>query len=363
MPKSLVLCCDGTWNTPDQKRPTNVTKVALAVAETNDSGEPQRTLYHRGVGSSVGERFRGGAFGYGLSRNVRQVYRFLVENYEPGDRLYFFGFSRGAFTARSTAGFVRNCGILRRSESDRVDEAYDLYRSKKPGTRPRSVEASLFRRAYSHEPRIRFIGVWDTVGALGVPLNGLLLSSWINRRWQFHDTELSSHVDAAFHALAIDEQRGPFEPTLWTRQPEARAQQVLEQVWFSGVHCDVGGGNPEHGLSDIPLLWMVSRARGCGLRFTPEAFTRGVDSTSSETEQLTRVAPDPLAGFSDSRTGMYRCIRRHRRTLGTSHRGNEFVSSSALFRLQTLPDYRPVGLDGYPERDQPPVMTVESANP
>src|SRR3954470_17593333 len=131
MSKRLVICCDGTWNTPDQERngqacPTNVTKFALAVADTADDGKEQRVFYHRGVGTSRSERIRGGAFGFGLSRNVKDAYRFIVDNYEPGDELYLFGFSRGAFTARSTAGFVRNAGILRRECADLVDDAYAL---------------------------------------------------------------------------------------------------------------------------------------------------------------------------------------------------------------------------------------------
>jgi uncharacterized protein (DUF2235 family) len=172
----------------------------------DDNGREQRTFYHRGVGTNRWERIRGGVFGAGLSRDVRDAYRFLVQNYEPGDELFFFGFSRGAFTARSTAGFVRNCGILRRSQASRVDDAYSLYRSRSSTTHPRGIEASLFRRSYSHETRIGFIGVWDTVGVLGIPLDGLRLVNLLNRRWQFHDTNLSTTVDAACQALAIDEQ-------------------------------------------------------------------------------------------------------------------------------------------------------------
>ena len=128
MSKRLVLCCDGTWNSPDQKSPTNVTKLALAIAPVDAMGGEQRIFYHCGLGTNRWERIRGGAFGFGLSRNVRDAYRFIVQTFEPGDELFFLGFSRGAYTARSTAGFVRNCGILRREHEDRVDEAYTLYR-------------------------------------------------------------------------------------------------------------------------------------------------------------------------------------------------------------------------------------------
>jgi uncharacterized protein (DUF2235 family) len=345
MSKRLVVCCDGTWNSPDQQCPTNVTKVALAIAPTDHSGREQRIFYHLGVGTNRRERIRGGAFGFGLSRDVRAAYRFLVQNFDPGDELFFFGFSRGAFTARSTAGFVRNCGILRREHSDRVDEAYELYRSKNSTSHPRSLEATLFRRSYSHETRIRFIGVWDTVGALGIPLDGLRLVNLFNRRWQFHDTELSTTVDAAFQALAIDERRGPFRPTLWKQQTDASDDQRVEQVWFAGVHSDVGGGYPDHGLSDLPLVWMVERARSCGLAFQPDSFA----------DWRVDVEPDPLGELHKSRTGFYRMVPPFDRALGVTDRIHEYVASSAVERHKRLEEYAPAGLVTYLDGD-PQIM-------
>ncbi|MEO9138565.1 MAG: DUF2235 domain-containing protein [Jatrophihabitans sp.] len=193
---------------------------------------------------------RGGAFGFGLSRDVRDAYRFLVTHFEPGDEVFFFGFSRGAFTARSTAGFVRNCGILRPDEADRVDEAYAQYRSRT--AHPRGVQAQLFRHSFSNETRICFIGGWDTVGALGVPLSGARFLNSLNRGSQFHDTALSTTVDAAYQALAIDEKRKPFRPAVWRKQPSTVPQDV-EQVRFAGVHCNLGGDYADHALSDVAL--------------------------------------------------------------------------------------------------------------
>src|SRR4051794_29481159 len=364
MSKRLVVCCDGTWNTPDQRSAgklssTNVTKVALAVAPEDGRGREQRTFYHRGVGTSRRERIRGGAFGAGLSRDICDTYRFLVRNFEPGDELFFFGFSRGAFTARSTAGFVRNCGILRPSEIDRVDEAYALYRSRRSTTHPRSVESTLFRQSYSHETRIRFIGVWDTVGALGIPFDGVRLVNLLNRRWQFHDASLSAIVDSAFQALAIDEKRGPFRPSLWTQESASRTGPRVEQVWFPGVHCDVGGGYPDHGVSDIPLLWMVDRAQRCGLAFDPEAFMRqsGADGSSCADDATVRsrtyVDPDPLADIHESRKGFYRLIPSCPRPLGVGTGSRESVASTAVQRYRDSVAYAPPGLltylDGKPE--------------
>jgi uncharacterized protein (DUF2235 family) len=260
--KRLVVCCDGTWNRPDEESPTNVAKMALAVAET-DGETRQLVLYHRGVGTGRFDRVRGGAFGWGLSRNVRDCYRYVVEHYEPDDELYFFGFSRGAYTARSTVGLIRNAGILRREHRDRVGEAYALYRDRAATRRPKGIEATLFRRSYSHdEIVIRFVGVWDTVGALGIPGVPKRLCG---RLWAFHDTELSSRVARAYQALAIDERRRPFVPSLWHRSPDDHG--VLEQRWFAGVHSDVGGGYPERSLADITLWWMTEKAHAAGLAF------------------------------------------------------------------------------------------------
>ncbi len=344
MPKRLIVCCDGTWNTPDQEcdgRPcqTNVAKLAVALLDTGDDGVQQRVFYLRGVGTSRWDRIRGGAFGYGLSDNVKEAYRLIAEHYDPGDELFLFGFSRGAFTARSTAGFLRNAGILRREHLERIDEAYEMYRDRT--NHPRDVESELFRRSFSQESRIRCVGVWDTVGALGVPLSGIPVVDQLNQRWAFHDTDLSSWIDNAFQALAIDEQRRPFQPTLWQQRPDS-GQQRLEQVWFSGVHCDVGGGYPATGLSDIALRWMMQRARECGLALGPG---QGEES------------PDAMGELHDSRTSLYRLIPPYHRPIGVLNPASEFVSSTAVQRYGQDPAYRPPGLTAYLQTD-PRVMDV-----
>jgi uncharacterized protein (DUF2235 family) len=354
MPKRLVACCDGTWNTPDQKAPTNVTKLALAVSAEDASGVEQRMFYHRGVGTTRGERLRGGAFGMGLSRDVRDVYRFLVANYEPGDELFFFGFSRGAFTARSTAGFVRNSGILRAEHADRVNEAYALYRSRK--AHPRGIEARLFRRTYSYEPRIRFIGVWDTVGALGIPLSGLRFVNFLNRGVQFHDTDLSTTVDAAFHAISIDEKRQPFRPAVWNLQPSNIPQDV-QQVWFAGVHCDVGGGyHPDHGLADVTLGWMVARAKAHGLGVDDTALAAGPFAGTDDAGAGV-PAPNPMGAQHETRTGFYKLLPPYVRPIDREPAKCEWVSSSAVARHDAMPSYRPKNLDTYLDGD-PQVMPV-----
>ncbi len=360
MPKRLIVCCDGTWNTADQAIagrpcPTNVTKLALSIAPEDSAGVRQGVYYHSGVGTSRWERLRGGAFGVGLGRNVFDAYHFLIDNYEPGDELYFFGFSRGAFTARSLAGLVRNCGILGRENADRLDEAWALYRSS--AEKPSGVASTLFRRAYSREPRIHFIGVWDTVGALGVPLLGPRwlkpVLKWLNRRWEFHDTKLSTWVDGAFHALAIDERRAAFEPTLWHQQPSSGGQE-LKQVWFTGVHCDIGGGYPDTSLSDIALLWMADRAREYGLEFLPGAFSPAGPTEMSPGESIDfKVAPDPMTHPHSSWTKFYRLVKPLDRPIGTAADesghldGHEYLATTAKEQYDAEPGYRPPGLIRY----------------
>lgn len=357
MAKRLVVCCDGTWNFADQQSKTNVTKVALSVRPGPAAGKDQRIYYHSGVGTHRWERLRGGAFGVGLSRNVIDAYRFLIETYEPDDELFLFGFSRGAFTARSLAGLVRNSGILRRDHAGRVKEAWALYRDRIE--KPSGTASTLFRRSYAHETETHFIGVWDTVGALGIPVPGPKrlgpVVNRFNRRWAFHDTELSSWVKAAFHALAIDEQRSAFRPTLWHQQPGSAEQgQELKQVWFAGTHCDVGGGYQGTGLSDISLLWMVDQARRYGLEFDTEALSeagprdmppdRGIDFG---------VRPDPMGTVHNSRRGPYRLAKPLHRPLGRGMDdegrldGNEFLTASAKERYDRDADYRPPELGRY----------------
>jgi uncharacterized protein (DUF2235 family) len=340
MPKRLVICCDGTWNSPDQQQngvpcPSNVTKVALCVAPTDAAGTEQRVFYDKGVGTGAFDRLRGGAFGFGIKKKILEAYSFLVANYDPGDELFFFGFSRGAYTARSTFGLIRNSGLLKRECADKMEAAYDLYRRRDKASHPTQVESTLFRKSYSHEPRAKFIGVWDTVGALGIPVGGLL--QFVNRRWSFHDLQLSKSVDNAIQALAIDEKRKPFQPSVWEQDPKA-VGQVLEQVWFAGVHSNIGGSYANTGLSDIALLWMVNRAEGCGLEF-------------DRAQLKAMVKPDPLGMMQESLTWYFKLFSgAYIRPLGPPANviWNESAASTAVDRQNNPPsNYRPPNLRDY----------------
>jgi uncharacterized protein (DUF2235 family) len=345
MAKKLIVCCDGTWNTRGTANQTNVSKIHDAVAPQTAAGVVQIPKYFAGVGTSALDHWRGGAFGLGLSRHVMEACRFLVENYEPGDEVYLFGFSRGAFTARSLAGLIRNSGILRRENVGLIKEAYALYRNREEA--PNSNKSKRFRETYSHETGIHFIGVWDTVGSLGIPVAGPgWLGKLINKRWAFHDTELSSHVKGAFHALAIDEQRAPFAPALWHQQRDSQGRapsgQELKQVWFAGVHCDIGGGYPQTALSDLSLLWMVRQAQQYGLEFNRDGFAG--------------AAPNSMGTMHDSRTGAWLLSPPMRRPVGQAANAREYLTNTAQERMDKVPAYNPPDLRGL-SKDQ---VTLEA---
>ena len=334
--KRIVICCDGTWNRPDQVHDgqtcsSNVTKIARCIPRTDAQGTPQLVFYDKGVGTGRFDHIRGGAFGWGITEKILDAYRFLVANHEPGAELFFLGFSRGAYTVRSLFGLIRNCGLLKPEFLDKIGAAYDLYRRRDNASHPNAVEAELFRRTYSTEPRAKFIGVWDTVGALGLPVGGLL--QLFNRRWRFHDMTLSSWVDNAFQALAIDEHRKPFQPAAWQQSPNAQGQ-VLEQVWFAGVHSNVGGSYPRAGLSDITLLWMIKKARACGLEIDQNCMTN-----------INNPQPNPLDTLYNSQTLGYTLFGLGSYVRPIGQNDNQSVASTAVQRLKDPPSaYDPENL-------------------
>lgn len=291
--RRLALLFDGTWNKPESN--TNVEHLRRLIAPHDAGGHAQLVNYIPGVGVKPGiAHLLGGAFGYGLSGNVLDGYRWLCETWQPGDLLYLFGFSRGAYTARSLAGMIRKCGLLRCDRHGSVTRAdaaaaYDVYRDSR--CKPDDPVAVQFRADHSIVVDIHFIGVWDTVGSLGIPGT----ASWFpyaRKRYQFHDTELSKIVKYAYQALALDEHRADFAPTVWTRNPytvkpgetltSKKAEQIeIEQRWFIGAHADVGGGNDCDGagrrpdpLPGLPLAWLQRKAIAAGLAcdalFMPE---------------------------------------------------------------------------------------------
>lgn len=351
MKKRIAIFCDGTWNSADQvangePSPTNVVKLALRVARHGYDGIPQVVYYGQGVGTGGSiDKLTGGAFGKGLDDNLYAAYRFLVLNYRLGDEILLFGFSRGAYTARSLAGMIRKCGILRLDAASQYQSALNVYCNEH---HPDDDSPAHFRCEFSvmeNKPTpIEFIGVWDTVGALGVPVRGL---RWLTRdKYSFHDVELSSSVKRAAQALAIDERRDPFEAARWAYIP--KQGQEIQQVWFCGVHSDIGGGYAETGLSDIALEWMRDLAADAGLRIDPQV------------DKVYAPKPDHRATPHDSKTGLYRLTPGIDRVIGIAATEKKQPDSiegkrdmtqslhpSVIKRWDEDPKYRPKNLRDY----------------
>jgi uncharacterized protein (DUF2235 family) len=283
MPKNIIICSDGTGNTAIKGRGTNVFKMFEAIDlnghRTNPALDPQVAFYDDGVGTEtfLPLKLLGGAFGFGLAKNVRYLYMDLVRIYDPGDRIYLFGFSRGAFTVRTLAGIIAKCGVLDRDKLPTTDalqaavgKAYRTYRRSYRtwlGQLLHSPQLDLdamedFKKTHSLavDVRIRFIGVWDTVDAVGGPFHTSDFINAVIHRFKFPDRRLSDKVDWAAQALSIDEARAAFQPVLWEAKPN------IEQVWFAGVHSNVGGGYPKQGMSLVTLDWIMQKARERDLR-------------------------------------------------------------------------------------------------
>jgi hypothetical protein len=367
--RRLVLCLDGTWNRADDKEITNIVHirdlVEPKIETTACPPEYQQVFYHTGVGTGISKTSNifDGATGRGLGRNVRNVYKYLSQHYREGIEIYIFGFSRGAFTARSLVAYVAASCLLKPEHCSPENEqrAWQYYKSDPCDRHPSEYEA-LRKLSYDPEKlRIRVLGVFDTVGALGVPVE--FFRSWNRWRFQFHDVTLSTSVDYGFHALAIDEKRGPFRASLW-QYPNHRHFKRVEQVWFPGAHGHIGGGYKDAGLSSRSLFWMLSRIENekIGLKF--------VDGWRS------RIVPNMRSPLCDSRTPLYwgsrvrpmvRVINQNTPQLGLLSRLSrlpphaiplgEMLSTGALYRWKEMPDYRPHNLRAALDRtfthDQP----------
>lgn len=343
--KRLIACSDGTWNRPSVKTDgkyvrTNVQKLFESISNKDAGGIYQVKYYDEGIGAegTWWSKMIDGATGRGIDENILDIYKFLVWNYELGDEIYLFGFSRGAYTARSLAGLVRSCGILRENNLRLIDQAYELYRTRNDErTRPAGELATEFRNKYSYDDKtkIKFIGVWDTVGSLGIPVRSFQFQN--KKKYQFHDTTLSSFVENAFHALAIDERRSNFQPTLWQQSKnantDANTQQVLEQVWFPGVHSNVGGGYPDEGLSDIALQWMISKARNTGLSFDENYIANNLAASANGT-------------MYNSNTFPFSLVPEYVRPVCATDGAFEKIHPAAFERKKLVGTYAPKNLDG-----------------
>jgi uncharacterized protein (DUF2235 family) len=336
--KNIVICADGTWNRPEKNLkkdfPTNVLKLARAIKPTGKNGIPQQVFYDWGVGSYY-DPVIGGATGKGIDKNIMDNYRYIIQNYTPGDAIYLFGFSRGAYTVRCLSGLINNCGILKRPDARLIQTAFDLYKKSGKDNKPDGINSINFRDTHSHQSRtIKFIGVWDTVGALGIPFSFMGL---LDKKDEFYDAEIGSNVRIARHAMAIDELRSDFEPTIWS--PKQRLD--LKQAWFLGVHSDVGGSYAPNDngilLSDIPLSWMMNESKAAGLAIEPH-----LDDI---------LKPDHRADLHQSRRHIYRSKRKFYRPIDHG-KGELLIHESVKKRWdsRTL-KYRPKNLKEYLEKN------------
>jgi uncharacterized protein (DUF2235 family) len=328
--KRLVFCFDGTWNKLNEDTPTNVVLTAASILRMAPDG-PQVIHYDEGVGTARLERLTGGMFGEGLIDNVREAYRFLIFNYDPGDEIFVFGFSRGAFSARSFVGLIRHVGPLRRLHAGRIDEAMALYEKRLKGGDDALLKLREFRATYASgvcigaeddafrcgfvrgyaagqapQLRIRYLGVWDTVAAMGIPAN-IWGSGWVNRKHRFHDAALDDFVDSAWHAVALDERRSMFPPTLFgdltmLNAAKGKANEdplaPYQERWFPGVHGSVGGGGDIRGLSDGALAWILKGAKMAGLKLDTEAGTR-IDKFHPDSMAPVQNVKNHKKGFTD----------------------------------------------------------------
>lgn len=279
--KRLIVCCDGTWQSQDNDVPTNVLKIAQSIKPITEDNIPQVLYYDQGIGTisksqggieslfkKLGDSIQtvgGGAFGWWIDEKIEEAYLFLCLNYIPGDEIYLFGFSRGAYTIRSLVGLINCCGLLRRPDISETGEAYEIYRISDAVKRQKA--AREFRQRHEDQKvAIKFLGCWDTVGALGIPdlIPLFPFDNLVNEKYRFHNSKLSSIIEHARHAIAIDEKRKVFNVTIM--ETEENFTGTLKQVWFPGDHGCIGGGSKEVlGLSNGALKWMAEEATELGL--------------------------------------------------------------------------------------------------
>jgi uncharacterized protein (DUF2235 family) len=399
MAKRIIVLSDGTGNAAAKVWRSNVWRVFELL---DLSGDEQVARYDDGVGTSAFKPLAvlGGAFGWGLKRNVLDLYKFLCRHYHPDNEIFAFGFSRGAFTIRVLLGFVNNQGLVRfTSEADldaKARAAYRAYRAERYHSvlglervfrAVRDVFLSLKNRArYSKQGNlkvdsIRFVGVWDTVAAYGLPIEEMTrgVSQWI---WplELPDRTLSPKIKRACHALALDDERTTFHPLLWTESKEDPVvaenlrrveDERLSQVWFPGMHSNVGGGYPDDSLAHIPLYWIMTQARQCGLLFKaqpdhdPDAFLRAKSSRDKDGRMY-----DSRAGLG----GYYRYGPRKIQDLSHARFSNvpddaveialPKIHESAFKRIRATNAYAPIGLPpAYAVVDDNGEVLKDAANP
>lgn len=362
----IAIFCDGTWSSAQTETGTHVLRLCSACARD----DTQHVLYIEGVGTGAGKtsdlgrkinQIGGVLFGWGLNRNIKSAYQALCETYHPGDKIMIFGFSRGAYTARSLAGMIRKCGILENPTQANVARAFRLYRTRGAQNSPDAAHIRAQRRELSPHfatsqadvlerqdesalVRITYLGIWDTVGALGLPETIMgRIANWWNARYKFHDTSLTHLVESARHAVALDERRVLFEPSLWNNldangehiglnRGDTSPTRPYQQTWFVGDHGMVGGSAKTRALSEITLTWIWEGAAQLGLRLKPG-------------ERIPQVRTNPSSPTREiDDTGMlYRLIPALMAWRAGPKRAQD-LHDSARMRLVRVSSYRPGSL-------------------
>jgi len=366
--KNLAVFLDGTWNSPESK--TNVWHAYDFLRKQEWTGNYE-AYYGEGVGTKFWERISGGAFAKGLSSDVCNAYAWLVEHYKPGDNIFLFGFSRGAFTARSLAGMIARCGLIEKNTSITVEEAYDRYDSPKEHTplhelvfrKDREENVDFTREemrflTYSRRVEIAFLGLWDTVGTVGVPVGNI--RGFSRRQFTYHHTRWSTLYKNFAHALAVDERRKDYLPVMLydyipdnekfeqTQENLNRLALSVEQRWFPGVHASVGGGYSDNTLAMRPLQWILEKAKDAGLPISTDKQLGNDHGTGALVDS-----------YDSFLNGIYKHLpwtKPVNRTIGAISKKvtggsivtiNESIDRSVFLRWQNDETYRPENVQRY----------------
>lgn len=365
--KRLIVCCDGTWldstslMSGDIPIPSNVTRISQAIKPISDDGIPQIVYYQAGVGTqgSILNRVIGGATAEGLSENIRAGYSFLANNYFPDDEIYLFGFSRGAFTVRSIAGLINGVGLLTKDGLPYLSEIFkDWENAYNEEYVPKNQDKPFPDKPSASDPRykkrliknglsrpnvtIEVVGVWDTVGSLGIPRIGWTEKfrprSRAKKEYLFNNTELNDHIINAFQALALDEHRAAFQPAVWEK-PDGN-QTNLRQVWFPGAHSNVGGGSyHDQGIANITLAWMMAQVN-YALDFREDYILDQQDLTLDYYEETgQRHRPWSFGKIYRSFTGIYVLGGRASRKPGDYYVADAVTNTETDIKLKDTMEY------------------------
>lgn len=302
MSKNIVVFSDGTGQEGGEGYNTNVYKLFNMI---EDRTSEQISFYDQGLGTDW-RKITGKVSGVGITKNILECYEFIFNNFCAGDQIFLFGFSRGAATVRSLSNFIHLFGILPKSRGQLIKKAYKIYKKRNKEKREKAA-SDFIKKHHTMWCRVKYLGVWDTVAALGIPLKSVdvIMDKIPFCKHRFHDLRLSESVENAYQALAIDDERLTFHPMLW--DTKLFPHQTMKQVWFCGMHTDVGGGYKEQELSDIPLEWMMKMAVKHGLKIYPK-----------QKVELT-YPPNPNGVMHDSRGGTLTCLYRKKERFWNSN--------------------------------------------